>query len=1055
MRSQIVALSFAVSVVTSPAGLVAQGTSNGDEPDSAMMAGLRWRNIGPFNFQGRISDVAGIPSPSKTFFVAAAAGGIWKTTNNGQTWRPVFDNQRVISMGMLAIAPSDTMQVWAGTGEANSRNSISPGGGVFKSTDGGLTWRSMGLERTQAIGRIVVHPTNPNIVYVAAVGAIWNANKERGLYRTMDGGENWELVKFVSDKAGVVDVALDPSNPDIVWCSSWERVRGPYFLQSGGPGSALWKSTDGGTTWAEVKGNGFPETTKGRISIAISPSEPKVMYTMVEADSLPDAPLKRARGAPPPPPMPAKSRLSGLYRSEDGGLTWTRTNSSNERPFYYSQVRVHPKNPDRVYWSSTPVKVSNDGGKTAMNATTGVHVDHHAMWIDPVDPDRMIVGNDGGVAVSFDQGGNYDNDMALPIGQFYNVSFDMAVPYTVCAGAQDNGSWCGPSRRKSGGITNAMWRSVGSGDGFVTMQDPTDPNIVYSESQGGAIARFNLATGERSALGKPQWRPIYRRWEDSILVERGDTTQPETSQLRKRIAGLRSRQAADSAMLSLRWNWNTPFFISPHNASTLYFGANRVLKSTQRGDEMFLISPDLTARDTTKIRISMRTTGGITPDATGAETYATIVSLNESPIRPGILFAGTDDGKVWTSKNDGGSWEELTGRFPGVPSGAYVSRIEPSPHDSLTFFVSFDNHRTGDFTPYLYATSDFGKAFRSIASNLPVGGPDFVHVVRQDPVNRNLLFLGTDVGAYVSVNLGRSWTRLGTGLPTVPVHDLRIHPREHELIAATHGRSLWILDIAPLQQSSPAVASSDVWLYTPRVAQQWGEPPVEGQSTGQKFAQVPSPAYGADIWYRLATRVPGQVSIVITGVQGDTLRSLSGPGTPGLHKVTWDFRGRAPTPAPLSISGRRDSVLIAQRLAFVFDSLSRAGMDSTLLGRIRRLMESGDPSELFAMFAGGAGPTARFIPRPAETGGRGAGSEGGQPDLGMLSQLQDVMKVPGHPNINLNPFEGGGAVSRAPTPIVGPGEYLVTISANGKILKRTLRVERASGSGIVSSVFER
>ncbi|MGE5732121.1 MAG: WD40/YVTN/BNR-like repeat-containing protein, partial [Gemmatimonas sp.] len=391
-----------VAAALALASATAAQTSSPTKPfelDSTTIAGFRWRNVGPANTMGRISDVAGIPSPSKTFFAAAAGGGIWKSANNGVTWRPVFDNQRVVSMGMLAIAPSDTMQVWAGTGEPNSRNTISPGGGVYKSTDGGISWKLMGLEKTQAIGRIVVHPTNPNIVYVAALGAPWSANPERGLYKTEDGGQTWQLVKFVSDKAGVVDVALDPSNPNVVWAASWQRVRGPYFLNSGGPGSALWKSADAGKTWVEVKGGGFPETTKGRISIAISLSNPRVMYTMVEADTLPNPKPDKAK--------PKAKSPSGLYRSSDGGATWTRTSESNTRPFYYSQVRVHPKNPDRVYWSSTPVLVSNDGGKTPMNATVGIHVDHHAMWIDPVDPDRMIVGDDGGVAISFDQGGSY------------------------------------------------------------------------------------------------------------------------------------------------------------------------------------------------------------------------------------------------------------------------------------------------------------------------------------------------------------------------------------------------------------------------------------------------------------------------------------------------------------------------------------------------------------------------------------------------------------------------------------------------------------------------
>jgi len=838
------------------------------ELDSATIAGFRWRNIGPANMQGRVSDVVGIPSPSKTFFVAAAAGGIWKSTNNGTTWRPVFDDQRVISMGMLAIAPSDTLQVWAGTGEPNSRNSISPGGGVYKSTDGGLTWNLMGLVKTETVGRIVVHPTNPDVVYVAASCAIWRSNPERGLYKTTDGGQTWQLVKFISDRAGFVDVALDPSNPDVVWAASWERVRGPYFLRSGGPGSALWKSTDAGTTWTEVKGGGFPETMKGRISIAIAPSNPRVMYSMVEADT--------GRGV--------TERPSGLYRSDDGGATWTRTNSSNTRPFYYSQVRVHPKNPDRVYWSSTPVLVSNDGGRTPMNATVGLHVDHHGMWIDPVDPDRMIVGNDGGIGISFDQGGSYVFPDAFAIGQPYNVSFDFSVPYRVCGGLQDNGTWCGPSRRRQSPITNAMWATINGGDGFVSMQDPTDPNIVYGESQGGNIARVNLATGDRAGLVKPQWRPRYDQWEDSILIERPDTIAPQTPGQRRRIADIRARQRVDSIALSLRWNWNTPFFISPHNPQTLYFGANRVLKSTKRGDDMFFISPDLTVADTMKIRVSTTTTGGITTDATGAETYGTIVSLNESPVRAGILFAGTDDGKVWISRNDGGQWEDLTGRFPGVPAGTYVSRIEPSWRDSMTVHVTFDNHRNGDFTPYVFSSSDFGKTFRSISANLPTGGPDFVHVIREDPHNPDLLFVGTDVGAFVSVNRGLSWQRFMTGLPTVPVHDLKVHPRDRELVAATHGRAFWIVDIAALEQLTPAVLAADAHLFEPPVAWQFADFPIEGQSAGHQTFAAPGPPYGATITYRLAARQTG-LRIAVQDATGDTIQTINAPGAPGINRV--------------------------------------------------------------------------------------------------------------------------------------------------------------------------
>ncbi|MGE5102801.1 MAG: WD40/YVTN/BNR-like repeat-containing protein, partial [Deltaproteobacteria bacterium] len=1006
--------------------------------------------------------------------------GIWKSTNNGVTWRPVFDNQRVISMGMLAIAPSDTMQVWAGTGEPNSRNTISPGGGVYKSTDGGITWKLMGLEKTQAIGRIVVHPTNPNIVYVAALGAPWSANPERGLYKTEDGGQTWQLVKFVSDKAGMVDVALDPSNPNVVWAASWQRVRGPYFLNSGGPGSALWKSTDAGKTWTEVKGGGFPETMKGRISIAISLSNPRVMYTMVEADTLPNP--------KPDKKKPKAKSPSGLYRSTDGGATWTRTNESNTRPFYYSQVRVHPKNPDRVYWSSTPVLVSNDGGKTPMNATVGIHVDHHAMWIDPVDPDRMIVGDDGGVAISFDQGGSYVFANAFAIGQLYNVSYDFQVPYRVCGGLQDNGSWCGPSRRRSGPITNSMWFQVGGGDGFVTQQDPIDPNIIYAESQGGAISRLNYATGQSTFLIKPQYRPRYDMYEDSVLIERGDTTAPQTPAQKKHIADLRARQHADSAALDLRFNWNTPYLISPHNPQTIYIGGNRVLKSTKRGDDLFTISPDLSTADTTKIRVSTRTTGGITNDATGAETYCTIVSLNESPIRAGILFAGTDDGRVWLTKNDGGTWEEVTARITGVPAGTYVTRIEPSPHDSMTFFVTFDNHRNGDYKPYVFMTSDFGKTFKSIASNLPTGGPDYVHVIRQDLVNKNLLFLGTDVGAYVSANMGQSWQRFMTGLPTVPVHDLRIHPRDHEIIAATHGRGIWIADISALQQIDAKVLAEDAHLFAPPAAYQFGDSPVEGQSQGHQVFQAPSPPYGAVLTYRLAARQP-QVRIAILDAAGDTMQVLNGPGAPGINRVAWPFAGKPAPRPPLGAVQKRDSALQMNRITFVLDSLDKAGANPVMTGMARQLVSTGDLTPIVAMFQGrsgasGFGPPPAWNPRPGEQaiggGGRGgagappggapparAAAPGGAPPAGApgaagaagamdpsaFQQLAPLFQIPGRPsgggfgfeflqtlgfpNAGFAAFGGGG-------PGVATGDYVAVMTVGGKTLRQKVRVERGA-----------
>ena len=951
-----------LTVVAATAFAATAAIAQGARPplDSGTVAGLRWRTVGPANFEGRVADIAAIPSPSKTFFVAAAAGGIWKTTNAGVTFRPVFDDYPTASLGAVAIAPSDTMQVWAGTGEPNSRNTIEPGQGIYKSTDGGLTWKLVGLEKTQHIGRIVVHPTNPNVVYVAAVGAAWKANPERGLYKTEDGGQNWKLVKFVSDKAGFIDVALDPKNPEVVWASSWERLRGPYFLKSGGPGSALWKSTDGGATWTEIKGSGWPERPKGRISFSIFAGNTDIVYAMVEADSI--------RGQKAAPGAPRQKLANGLYRTKDGGKTWEKTNDANTRPFYYSQVRVHPKNPEKVWFSSTPVLVSNDGGKTARTATQGIHVDHHAMWIDPNDPDRMIVGNDGGIALTWDGGGNYDFSATLPVAQFYSVSFDFETPYNVCAGAQDNGSWCGPSKRKDGPVTNAYWFTFAGGDGFWTAQHPIESHIIWGESQGGNISRVNLKTGERTSLVKPNWRPRYAMYEDSILVTRPDTVAPATRDQQTRIAQFRSRQKSDSSDLDMRWNWETPFLLSPHNPDVFYAGGNRVVKSTQRGDNLYQISPDLSKKQTAKIDTSMNKTGGITLDATGAETYGTVVALAESYVRPGYLAAGTDDGNVWVTRTDGATWEQIpANRFPGLaPGDVYVSRIEPSHFDSLTFYITFDNHRWNDFTPYVYVTENYGKTFRSIANNLPkahVG--DYVHTVREDPYSRDLLFVGTSRGVYTSLDRGQSWQRFMSALPTVPVHDLKIHPRDRELIAATHGRGIWIVDIAPLEQlageSGRKIVADAAYLFQPKTGYEYGQPPQLGASAngaGHKVFNAQSPAYGVDIVYRLATgavasaasqgdndgnggapnaggagRGQGQqrgqrgpqAQILITDAKGDTVRTLTGPATAGLHRVTWDFRGRPAAARPLSPSQLRDSILTARRMTFVFDSLEKAG----------------------------------------------------------------------------------------------------------------------------------
>ncbi|MEP6619004.1 MAG: hypothetical protein ABJE47_06815 [bacterium] len=1055
--------------------------------DDAIVGGFKWRTIGPANFMGRLSDVVGIPGPSKTLFVAAAGGGIWKSTNNGVTWRPVFDDKNIISMGMLAIAPSDTNTIFAGTGEPNSRNTIEPGAGVYKSTDGGNTWALMGLEKTQHIGRIAIDPKNKDVIYVAALGAAWKATPDRGLYKSIDGGKTWTMSKFISDRAGFVDVTIDPRNSDVVYASSWERYRTPYSLNSGGPGSALWKSIDAGKTWTEIKGGGYPEGMKGRIGLALAPSNPDVVYALTEAFSM--TPEKYTMGTRP--------KANGVYRSADGGKTWEHTSTVDTRPFYYSQIRVDPKNPNRIYYSSTELQVSNDGGKTTSNAAQGVHVDDHGIWIDPNDPERWALANDGGVAITFDKGGNFFYPMSLPLGQFYEISYDMQTPYNVCSGAQDNGAWCGPSRRRSA-TNNSYFFTISGGDGFYTAQDPAG-DWVWGESQNAGIQGRNLKTGQTLRVNKPSWQDQYRKWEDSVAVERGDPMSKTTKEQDKRIATFRVAQRKDSIDLATRFNWNSPFFVSSHNPSVFYVGGNKVMKSLKRGEELYVISPDLSKQMRARMDTAEKYTGGVTPDVTGAETYGTVVTLAESYIKPGLLLAGTDDGNVWLTHNDGGSWENLSDRFPGLPSkDVYVTRVEPSHFDTLTFYVAFDNHRWNDFTPYLFQTVDGGKTFKSIVNNLPKTSPaDYLHVIREDPQNKDLLFVGSSLAVYASIDRGVTWTKFSKGLPSVPVYDLKIHPRDHELMAATHGRGLWLVDVAGLEQLNAKTVAEAATLLAPRTAYQWSEPPVlglPGNGWGQAPLVIPAPAYGAQIRYRLKDSVTGPVRIAITDAGGAQMYSTTGPAARGLHTVTWAFQNTAPgVRAEQSPAARRDSILLKNRAPGVLDSLQKAGYDSAAIIAVRRVVNLANNPPAGGAFAGrGGGGGGRggaqagcehpvtqwdnFCARPAEPppappgggrGGRGAGGAaaaaaadtsaegiaaafqaagGGRGAIEPPQQkIWDIigMKPPaaGGRGGGGGGFGGGGNLAE-------PGLYVVTMTANGQTYKQTFRVERVAGADV-------
>jgi photosystem II stability/assembly factor-like uncharacterized protein len=1057
--------------------------------DSATTAGFKWRTVGPGNFQGRLSDVVGIPGPSKTLFVAAAGGGIWKSTNNGVTWRPIFDDKNIIAMGVLAIAPSDTNTVWAGTGEPNSRNTIEPGAGVYKSTDGGATWTLMGLEKTQHIGRIAIDPRNKDVVYVAALGPAWKSGGDRGLYKTTDGGKTWVAVKTVSDRAGFVDVQLDPRNPDVIYASSWERYRTPYSLNSGGPGSALWKSIDAGKTWTEIKGNGYPEGTKGRIGLSIAASNPDIVYALTEAFS--EKAEKWSQGTRP--------KANGLYRSTDAGKTWTHMNSIDTRPFYYSQVRADPKNPDRVYFSSTELQVSNDGGKTSQNAAQGVHVDDHGIWIDPNDPERWAIANDGGIAITFDKGGNFFYPMNLPIGQFYEISYDMQVPYNVCSGAQDNGAWCGPSRKR-GTLNNSYWSTISGGDGFYTAQDPAG-DWVWGESQNAGIQGRNLKTGQTLRINKPGFQERYRQWEDSAAAIAVDPLAVLTNEQSQRITAVRALQHKDSLDLISRFNWNSPFLLSPHNPQVMYLGGNKVFKSLKRGEEMYTISPDLSKQIRARMDTAEKFTGGVTPDVTGAETYGTVVTLAESYIKPGFLLAGTDDGNVWLTHDDGGHWENLSERFAGLPSkDVYVTRVEPSHFDTLTFYVAFDNHRWNDFTPYLYMTSDGGKSFKSIANNLPHTSPaDYLHVIREDPHNRDLLFVGSSLSVYASLDRGTTWNKLASGLPGVPVYDLKIHPRDRELMAATHGRGIWFVDVSALEQMSIKTVADVATLYQPRVAFQWGEGPTLGLP-GNGYGQAPlifaSPAYGASITYRLRDSATTPVRVTVSDAAGTQLCQTTGPARAGVHTVNWAFQGAPAARAALTPSGRRDSILMRTRAPQVIDSLTKAGYDTGAVAAVRRLVNLANNPQLQAglagRFGGGGGGGGRggnvgcdhpptqwdtFCARPAEPpptagrGGRGGraatpaetaaadtsaealaaavgggGGRGGDPLQNKIWDIIGMRPPQGGRGGGGGGFGGGGN-------LVEPGTYVAMLSVNGQTYKQSFRVER-SGTGDDPSISQ-
>ena len=801
--------------------------------------GLKFRNIGPATPSGRIDDFAVLARNPKVFYIGTATGGVWKTVNGGITLEPVFDNAGPSSsIGAVAVGAEDPNLVWVGTGENNNRQSSSWGDGVYKSADGGKSWKQMGLRDSKQIARIVVDPIDPDVVYVAALGDLWKSGGDRGIYKTTDGGLSWTKALDAGPDAGGTALVMDPTNNKVLYAATYQRRRSTWGMNGGGPNSALWKTTDAGRIWTKLT-KGIPEGALGRIGIDVFRANPNIVYARIEHE-----------------------KEGGVYRTDDAGASWRKMGSTNPRPMYFGIIRVDPVNDLRIYVPGLNVLVSDDGGKTTRQLDEKIHVDYHAMWINPNDPEHLMIGGDGGVGISRDKGAKWMWLPHLPVGQFYHVGVDMQTPYTVCGGLQDNNTWCGPSQvRSNDGSGNDDWFVVQGGDGFVGLIDPTNHRIIYAESQDGNIARIDRVTNERK----------------SVRPEAGPDEKP------------------------LRWNWDTPFMLSPHDAATLYAGANKLYRSTDRGHSWKAISGDLTLgtdRDTVEL-MGVKGKDFKIAKNDGVGAYGTLFTIAESKLKAGLLFTGSDDGLVNVSRDGGTTWTNVTGKIPGAPKHAYVSKVEPSKFAEGTVYVTYDAHRTGDYGSYVYASADYGASFRSIAGTLPAG--QVARSITEDHKNAEVLYLGTETGLFVTTDRGRSWVRLKGNLPTMPVYEMTLHPRDNDLILATHGRAIWILDdLTPIQQYATA-AAKDAHLFEvePATHAVRAEDRMREFEGDMRFlGENPKP--GAQIAYYLKAKADS-ARLVIRDGAGATIRELKGDDFKdklgaGVNTVQWDLRIE-PSPA--------------------------------------------------------------------------------------------------------------------------------------------------------------
>ncbi|MBI3651610.1 MAG: hypothetical protein HY231_11390 [Acidobacteria bacterium] len=822
---------FSLSLPT----LAQQSASSSPEKmtETKALEGLVWRSIGPANMGGRVADVEGVPGNPNIVYVGTGTGGVIKTTNGGVTWTPIFDKQNTLSIGALALEPHNPEVIWVGTGESNVRNSVGFGDGVYKSVDGGKSWKHMGLKDTNTISRVLVHPTNPDIVYVAAIGHAFGANEERGVFMTTDGGKTWTKTLYIDANHGACDLEIDPQNPNILYAGMWYFERKPWTFKSGSEKGGLFRSLDGGRTWTKIT-NGLPKLI-GRLGVRVAPSNPNVVYVIMEAKD------------------------GALYRSDDKGETFKlvyKNNNIVQRGFYYTRVRVDPSNENKVYAVSSPLFRSIDGGKTFQMISPRTHIDYHALWIDPKDPRILWQGQDGGVAVSHDGGDSWDYLNNFPLGEFYQVYADNRQPfYHLSGGLQDNGTWTGPARnREPAGIMNDDWRMVSFGDGFYAIANQDDPDVYLTESQAGNIVRTDMKNREQQAIDP--------------------------------YAGDGGGAAEDN---KYRFNWNAPLVASPHDKNTVYLAGNVVFKSTDFGTTWAKISDDLTTNNKER----QKPAGGpVAEENSSAEYFCTIISIAESPKQAGMIWVGTDDGYVQRTTDGGKSWTNVTKNIAGIPADSSVSHVEPSRVDANLVYIAFDRHKFDDYRPYIFKTSDGGKSFKNITGDLP--DKAYVHALCEDPKNPNLIYAGTEIGLYASYNGGGNWLALNLkNLPNVAVHDILVQPRDNDLIVATHGRSLWVLDDAtPLQQMSDQVLASEATLFEVRPALRFASM-FTRYGIGDKVFTGPNPPRGALINYYLKDKPDEKspIKLEVFDASGKLIREIkNAPKERGLNRAVWDLR---------------------------------------------------------------------------------------------------------------------------------------------------------------------